>query len=123
MFDQVRLLVFRVFPDTEADFADQPDLVPIEGSWAGDGAYICLHRSGEVGLLAAAGRFDPSGTFGVSKTALIGSLARRVALASWFVPKCTNPEVCSFCQGTGKTGNDQLANVVCNCGGLGWIAR
>jgi hypothetical protein len=123
LFDQLRVLVFQEFKGIEGDFADLPDLVPIEGSWNGDRTYICLHRSGEVGLLDAKGRFDPEATFAVSKSALIGSLARRVALASWFVPRSAHPEVCRSCNGTGKTEHGQLANVVCNCGGLGWVAR
>ena len=99
LFEQLRSLVLASLP-VGGVLAGRGDLVPIEG--ADDGAWICLSRAGEVGLLDVAGKFDPHVTFAVSKTALIGSLALRVPLAGWFVSKAAAPRVCPSCEGRGR---------------------
>jgi hypothetical protein len=128
LFEQLRLLVLAAYPSAAPDFVEKMDLVPIEGSWDGDG-WVCMSRDGEVGFLDAEGRFDPRATFAVPKTAIIGSLARRFPLASWYIPRCANPRVCPDCQGSGKvfsTVPEELEALAerfnCRCGGLGWIS-
>lgn len=123
LFERLRSLVLAGV-SAGGVLAGRDDLVPIEG--AEDGAWICLSRAGEVGLLDAAGKFDPHVKFAVSKTALIGSLALRVPLASWFVPRAADPRVCPSCEGRGKVAGlpGALAESIrCECGGLGWLSN
>jgi hypothetical protein len=97
------------------------DLAPIEHTIDG---WICLSESGEVGLLDNSGYFDTRAAFAVSRTALIGSLAQRVPLATRFLPVTAAAQVCPTCRGRGSVPAlpSQLA-VRCQCGGLGWITR
>jgi hypothetical protein len=123
LFERLRSLVLATFPSAVPAFTDKAELVPIEGT--ADGEWICMSSAGEVGLLDASGHFDPHIAFAVSKTALIGSLAQRVPLATWFVPKAASPRVCPACEGRGRVNGvpSELAETIrCQCGGLGWLA-
>jgi hypothetical protein len=123
MFDQLRRLVLETIPSSDAaTFLDRSEIVPIERDIDG---WICMSRDGSVGFLnVRTQRFEPEAEFAVSNTALIGSLARRIPLASWFVPKAQYPEVCPMCHGRGSPQGipSELAQTVrCRCGGLGWL--
>jgi hypothetical protein len=123
MFEQLRLLALEVVSANEHELRGRTDLVPIEKVEDG---WVCFAQTGEVGLLDANGTFDPRVEFLVTKVALIGSLAQRVPLATWFIPKPRDVAPCPSCHGRGRVRNvpPELARMVrCQCGGLGWIPR
>jgi hypothetical protein len=123
MFERLRVLALEALGCAEDPLLhDRPDLVPIEGDV--DGGWICLSRKGEVGFLDAKGRFDAQHTFAVPTTSIVGSLAQRVPLATWFIPKPTEAVSCPHCDGRGKVKDKAVARLVrCYCGGLGWIPK
>lgn len=123
IFAQLRSLALEgLHANDVAVFRREFDLAPIEKSTDG---WICLSRDGKVGFLDENGQFHADEQFVVSKTALLGSLAQRVPLASLYIPRPLRPRICPSCNGRGRIPGvpSELANTIrCQCGGLGWIS-
>jgi hypothetical protein len=97
-----------------------PDVIPLEETLDG---WYCLTEMGMVAHVATDGgqREDVPKPLAV---ALLGAASRKFRLASWFIPRCDDADVCGSCRGTGfPTGlSEALRNTVtCRCGGLGWV--
>jgi hypothetical protein len=121
LFDRLRTLVFLAPSLAKEATRFGPDLVPILQIPPG---WICLSRNGEVGLLREEGVFDPDAALPLSRTALVASLALRVPLASWFVPRHPHPRLCPSCKGQGTIEGlavEMSGPIRCPCGGLGWV--
>lgn len=104
-------------------FPSDPGLAPIEQTVDG---WFCLKETGEV----VHWNSDSDATELVvdiaRKSFLIGKMTSRVPLATWFLPACAAARICGTCDGKGRVPGlpDDLAQkIVCECGGLGWIAE
>jgi hypothetical protein len=121
LFDQLRSIVLGAIGDTPRTLVQQRDLVPIEQTVDG---WFCLARGGEVVHVDDAGAGRESVAPKERVTALLGSLAGRFPLATWFVPRSEGADICPRCHGTGRVPRlpaDLSKRIVCRCGGLGWI--
>lgn len=119
VFTTLRQQVLAGLPE-RARFADQAELVPIEGTVDG---WYCLHRDGRVVHVDNSGASVEPVTSAELATALIGRLLLRFPIASRFLPHVAEARVCPDCNGTGTVANLPEAlrrAVVCRCGGLGW---
>ena len=121
MFDQLRILAIEVLGvGNQEEVCARSDLAPIERTLEG---WICLSEQGNVGVFEY-GTFRCESNLPVSASALVGSLACRVPLASWFVPRPEMARVCPGCSGRGflpQVPESLQGMVRCQCGGLGWI--
>jgi hypothetical protein len=101
-----------------------PDtLVPIQQTVDG---WFCVDESGTVvHVLATDGAADEVIDY-QRATALIGCLSRRCPLASFLLPRPDDAAtICPGCQGTGVPSgapDHLLDDLVCTCGGLGWLS-
>ncbi len=121
IFEHLRGIVIGQLGSGRDESRFGSDLVPIEQT--SDGWY-CLTRGGEIVHLDDESMARERVESNRQATAIIGSLARRVPLATWFVPRSGTAHVCTDCNGTGMpSGAPAVAMipVVCRCGGLGWV--
>jgi hypothetical protein len=121
IFDCLRMLVRPTLGESAALISDQKSLVPIEQTIDG---WFCLTCGGEVVHVDAAGGQAEIIYSKILAVAMLGSLARRFPLATWFLPRADRAMPCPRCKGYGTVPNlsEKLRErVLCQCGGIGWI--
>ncbi len=117
LFARLRELTLEQLVDCPSWVRSRSDAVPIEQTVDG---WYCLLGSGVVAHLAE-GVGDETESDRRS-VALVGSLAMRIPLATWFLRCVSNAVVCEHCAGAGSPrGLDEpTVRLTCSCGGLGW---
>jgi len=120
VFDRLRTLVLARM-GVSHEIVRRMDVVPLEQTVDG---WYCLLGDGQVAHVKSDGADDELVSSPERATALIGNLATRFPIATWFVPRSVNAHPCPVCKGTGITPglpSNLAAQVVCRCGGLGWV--
>jgi len=84
VFDRLRALVLASMGELGSAIANQRDVVPIKHT---QDAWICLLRDGHVAHLDINGANIEFVQARDRATALVGRLAVRFPLATWFVPR------------------------------------
>jgi|SRR6188768_209810 len=121
VFERLRTLVLERLGGVAAGIAHRTDIVPIEQTEDG---WLCLLANGHVAHMDSEGADKEPILASGRATALIGNLAVRFPIATWFVPRSTGAIPCPVCAGTGRVPGvpeDLSKRVVCRCGGLGWL--
>jgi hypothetical protein len=121
LFGRLRELAWATIGDNADSTIRDSDLVPIEQTQDG---WFCLLRGGQVVHVETAGKRREIVEARDRATALVGSLARRFPLATWFVPRAEHVDLCPSCHGSGIAPGVPAplqAQIVCRCGGLGWV--
>ena len=121
IFERLRTLVLERAGGAATGIAHRKDIIPIEQTEDG---WLCLHANGHVAHVDEHGANDELIGRSVRATALLGNLAVRFPLATWFVPRSTDAIPCPVCGGTGMVPGvpaDLSRRLVCQCGGLGWL--
>src|SRR6478735_9897548 len=119
IFERLRVLVLESVGSIAGGIGHRSDLIPIEQTEDG---WFCLVANGHVAHVDEYGANDESIRSNERATALIGNLAVRFPLATWFVPRAAVAIPCPACVGTGQViGVPAHLKVVCQCGGLGWL--
>jgi hypothetical protein len=122
IFKRLRELVFQQLEPGVMPLAYRPDAVPIEPTEDG---WICLLHDGQVAHIDHEGAKEELVGDRERATALIGNLALRFPIATWFLPRAGRASSCPTCGGTGTVPGipaNFRPSIVCRCGGLGWIA-
>jgi hypothetical protein len=121
MFERLRELVLARIGSLASSISTRTDAVPIEQT---DDGWICLMRSGQVAHVGRDSANDEPVRTQSRATALVGNLAIRFPIATWFVPIAERAVPCPSCGGTGIVANlpaDLRSRAVRSCGGLGWV--
>jgi hypothetical protein len=98
-----------------------PDLIPIEQSAEG---WFCLASDGAILHCDEGGDHRENINARAQAIAFIGKLIVAVPLATAFLPGIGDVGLCPSCEGLGKVKglpDTLVGQVVCQCGGLGWI--
>jgi hypothetical protein len=121
IFERLRELVFEGMGDVAKSIAHRMDVIPIEQTQDG---WFCLLRDGQVVHMGPDGASEELVRAQDRATALVGNLAVRFPMATWFVPRANRAATCPTCAGSGKVPGlpaDLRSRIVCRCGGLGWV--
>jgi len=95
------------------------ELIPIEETVDG---WYCLERTGAVVHVTSDGDAEQIAEARTA-AALVGKLATVLPLATYFLGRYRNAEVCATCNGSGVIDTLPLElqdTIACECGGIGW---